>query len=140
MFELLATDRGSKARRGRLTTVHGVIETPAFMPVGTQGSVKAVSPRASDEERDKGLSAGFDCYLTKPIDFHELRQVLGTPSTAPRRAVARIWPRLLECGVFELLKASCTKFDRRSSSGIAITCSSAQAWKRCDDSAGYTDL
>ena len=45
MFELLAEDRQSKARRGRLTTAHGVIDTPAFMPVGTQGSVKAVSPR-----------------------------------------------------------------------------------------------
>lgn len=45
MFELLATDSNSKARRGRLTTAHGVIETPAFMPVGTQGTVKAVSPR-----------------------------------------------------------------------------------------------
>ncbi len=44
-FELLAQDRQSKARRGRLTTAHGVIDTPAFMPVGTQGSVKAVSPR-----------------------------------------------------------------------------------------------
>jgi len=45
MFDLLATDPRSKARRGRLTTPHGVIETPAFIPVGTQGSVKAVSPR-----------------------------------------------------------------------------------------------
>ncbi len=45
MFELLSTDKSSRARRGRLTTGHGVIETPAFMPVGTQGSVKAVSPR-----------------------------------------------------------------------------------------------
>ena len=45
MFQLLATAADSKARRGRLTTAHGVIETPAFMPVGTQGSVKAVSPR-----------------------------------------------------------------------------------------------
>jgi queuine tRNA-ribosyltransferase len=44
-FELLAQDRHTKARRGRLTTAHGVIETPAFMPVGTQGTVKAVSPR-----------------------------------------------------------------------------------------------
>jgi queuine tRNA-ribosyltransferase len=44
-FELLATDRHSKARRGRLTTAHGEIDTPAFMPVGTQGSVKGVSPR-----------------------------------------------------------------------------------------------
>jgi len=45
MFELLARDRESKARHGCLTTAHGAIETPAFMPVGTQGSVKAVSPR-----------------------------------------------------------------------------------------------
>jgi len=45
MFELLAQDRESRARHGRLTTAHGAIETPAFMPVGTQGSVKAVSPR-----------------------------------------------------------------------------------------------
>ena len=44
-FELLAKDRDSGARHGRLTTAHGAIETPAFMPVGTQGSVKAVSPR-----------------------------------------------------------------------------------------------
>ncbi len=45
MFELLKTDPQSKARCGRLTTAHGVIQTPIFMPVGTQGSVKAVSPR-----------------------------------------------------------------------------------------------
>jgi queuine tRNA-ribosyltransferase len=45
VFELFVQDRHTKARRGRLTTAHGVIETPAFMPVGTQGSVKAVSPR-----------------------------------------------------------------------------------------------
>ena len=44
-FELLATDRHSKARRGRLTSARGVIDTPTFMPVGTQGSVKGVSPR-----------------------------------------------------------------------------------------------
>jgi len=44
-FELLANDRHSKARRGRLKTAHGLIDTPAFMPIGTQGSVKGVSPR-----------------------------------------------------------------------------------------------
>jgi queuine tRNA-ribosyltransferase len=45
MFEVRATDKSTKARSGRLTTGHGLIETPAFMPVGTQGSVKAVSSR-----------------------------------------------------------------------------------------------
>ena len=49
MFELLKTDSG--ARRGRLTTARGVIETPMFMPVGTQGTVKTMSP---DELRQLG--------------------------------------------------------------------------------------
>lgn len=44
-FELISRDRQSKARRARLTTAHGIVETPAFMPIGTQGSVKGVSPR-----------------------------------------------------------------------------------------------
>src|SRR5712671_3624613 len=45
MFELLKTDAHTKARLGRLTTARGVIDTPVFMPVGTQGSVKALDPR-----------------------------------------------------------------------------------------------
>jgi queuine tRNA-ribosyltransferase len=45
VFKLSTSDPRSKARRGRLETGHGPIETPAFMPVGTQGTVKAVSPR-----------------------------------------------------------------------------------------------
>jgi len=48
-FELLAEEGG--ARRGRLHTAHGVIDTPAFMPVGTQATVKALTP---DEVRDLG--------------------------------------------------------------------------------------
>jgi len=49
MFELFTQDRQSKARRGRVGTLHGVVETPAFMPVGTQGTVKAVTPRELHE-------------------------------------------------------------------------------------------
>src|SRR5215218_7173564 len=41
-FEVLAT--AGAARRGRLTLAHGTVETPIFMPVGTYGSVKAMSP------------------------------------------------------------------------------------------------
>ncbi len=41
-FECLATD--GAARRGRLTLAHGVVDTPAFMPVGTYGAVKTVTP------------------------------------------------------------------------------------------------
>ena len=45
MFELFKTDPSSKARLGRLTLGHGVVDTPVFMSVGTQGSVKAIDPR-----------------------------------------------------------------------------------------------
>jgi queuine tRNA-ribosyltransferase len=48
-FELHATDPHSKARAGVLQTPHGSIETPIFMPVGTQGTVKALSPREIEE-------------------------------------------------------------------------------------------
>lgn len=41
-FEILATCPRTKARRGRLHTPHGTVETPAFMPVGTQGTVKTL--------------------------------------------------------------------------------------------------
>ena len=41
-FELIAQDEG--ARLGRISTSRGIIDTPAFMPVGTQGTVKGVYP------------------------------------------------------------------------------------------------
>jgi queuine tRNA-ribosyltransferase len=43
-FEVLSTDPRTGARRGRLWTAHGPVETPAFMPVGTYGAVKAMAP------------------------------------------------------------------------------------------------
>ena len=43
-FELLRTDTATAARRGRLRTLHGLVETPIFMPVGTQATVKALTP------------------------------------------------------------------------------------------------
>ena len=50
-FELIKKNARSKARRGRITTLHSVIETPVFMPVGTQATVKAMKP---EEVRDMG--------------------------------------------------------------------------------------
>jgi len=44
-FQLLKTDTVTAARRGRLRTRHGMIETPIFMPVGTQGTVKSLTPQ-----------------------------------------------------------------------------------------------
>ncbi len=48
-FRLQKIDRSGGARAGLLMTDHGVVETPIFMPVGTQGSVKAVSPAELQE-------------------------------------------------------------------------------------------
>jgi queuine tRNA-ribosyltransferase len=48
-FELLATDKTTRARRGRVTTPHGTIETPIFMPVGTHGAMKAMTPAQVDD-------------------------------------------------------------------------------------------
>src|SRR5262249_48326853 len=49
MFELLRTDETSQARLGRLTLAHGVVDTPVYIPVGTQATVKALDPRELDE-------------------------------------------------------------------------------------------
>lgn len=64
-FQLLKTDPQTSARAGLITTSHGSIETPIFMPVGTQGSVKAVLQR--DLEQDVGaqiiLGNTYHLYL-----------------------------------------------------------------------------
>ena len=44
-FDLLPQARRQSARLGRLHTAHGVVETPAFMPVGTQATVKGLTPQ-----------------------------------------------------------------------------------------------
>ena len=66
-FDLLATD--GAARRGRLTLNHGVVETPAFMPVGTYGTVKGVLPQSL---RDMGaqiiLGNTFHLWLRPGLD------------------------------------------------------------------------
>lgn len=64
IFEVEARDPHSRARTGRITTAHGIIETPVFMPVGTRGSIKSLTP---DEVRDHGaqiiLGNTYHLYL-----------------------------------------------------------------------------
>ena len=62
-FELLATDAASHARAGRITTDHGVIETPIFMPVGTVASVKGVQQRELSEDIDAAIILGNTYHL-----------------------------------------------------------------------------
>ncbi|HKQ07473.1 MAG TPA: tRNA guanosine(34) transglycosylase Tgt [Blastocatellia bacterium] len=48
-FEVTASDSATGARAGRITTAHGIIDTPVFMPVGTQGSVKALTQQMLED-------------------------------------------------------------------------------------------
>jgi len=74
-FTIIKKDPNSHARLGRLVTSHGVVETPAFMPVGTQGTVKAVLPRDLREMCCQILlSNTYHLYLRPG---HELVRKLG---------------------------------------------------------------
>src|SRR5499426_1480313 len=72
-FEVLATD--GAARRARLSTPHGSVETPAFMPVGTRGTVKALGP-------DDLIAAGAQIVLANTYHLllrpgHDLIREMG---------------------------------------------------------------
>ncbi|MFZ4772219.1 MAG: tRNA-guanine transglycosylase, partial [Ferruginibacter sp.] len=62
-FELLHTDNQTSARTGRITTDHGIIQTPIFMPVGTVGSVKTVSQQQLKEEVKAEIILGNTYHL-----------------------------------------------------------------------------
>lgn len=71
-YEILHTCKQTGARVGRLTTPHGVIETPVFMPVGTMATVKGLSP---EELKEMGsqiiLSNTYHLYLRPGSDLIE---------------------------------------------------------------------
>jgi len=62
-FSLIKTDSASEARAGVITTGHGTIETPIFMPVGTVGSVKAVTQKQLSEEINAQIILGNTYHL-----------------------------------------------------------------------------
>ena len=72
-FELNSTDKNSKARAGKITTDHGEILTPIFMPVGTAGSVKAVTQKqlAEDVKAQIILGNTYHLYLRPGLDVIE---------------------------------------------------------------------
>ncbi|MFH1196516.1 MAG: tRNA guanosine(34) transglycosylase Tgt [bacterium] len=72
-FQLVKTDNNSKARAGLIQTDHGMIETPIFMPVGTQGTVKAVTPRVlnDDVKAQIILSNTYHLYLRPGTEIIE---------------------------------------------------------------------
>lgn len=82
-FELQYTDPKSNARAGLITTDHGTIETPIFMPVGTVGSVKAVHQRELKEDIQAQIILGntYHLYLRPGMEIMEkaggLHQFIG---------------------------------------------------------------
>ncbi|WP_210463490.1 tRNA guanosine(34) transglycosylase Tgt [Rufibacter roseolus] len=72
-FDLVAKDPASKARAGELTTAHGKIQTPIFMPVGTAGTVKAVHQRELKEDVKAQIILGntYHLYLRPGLNVLE---------------------------------------------------------------------
>ena len=72
-FDLLKTDSQTQARAGTITTDHGVIETPIFMPVGTVASVKGVHQRELKEEINPDIILGntYHLYLRPQTEILE---------------------------------------------------------------------
>ena len=70
-FVLTHTDPGSSARRGTITTDHGEIQTPVFMPVGTAGAVKAIHIRDVKQEINAQIILGntYHLYLRPGLDI-----------------------------------------------------------------------
>ncbi|WP_066829717.1 tRNA guanosine(34) transglycosylase Tgt [Rufibacter ruber] len=72
-FDLVAKDPASKARAGVLTTAHGTIQTPIFMPVGTAGTVKAVHQRELHDDIQAQIILGntYHLYLRPGLNVLE---------------------------------------------------------------------
>ena len=109
-FQLLATD--GRARRGRLTTAHGAVDTPAFMPVGTRAAVKSLSP---DDVRDAGaqivLSNTFHLMVRPGPDL--IRELGGL-----HRFMGWDGPILTDSGGFQVF--SLARLRRLTEDGVAF--------------------
>ena len=72
-FHLVATDINSNARAGKISTDHGEILTPIFMPVGTAGSVKAVTQQQLNEDVQAQIILGntYHLYLRPGVEVLE---------------------------------------------------------------------
>ena len=69
-FELVHKDSKTEARAGKVFTAHGVFETPVFMPVGTQATVKTLAPRDLEEiGAEIILSNAYHLYIRPGIDI-----------------------------------------------------------------------
>ncbi len=119
-FEVLASEAAGAARRGRLHTAHGTVETPAFMPVGTQGTVKAMSP-------DELEAMGFEVVLGNTYHLHARP---GDETVAALGGLHRFmgWNRavLTDSGGYQVFSLS--KLRRLSDEGVEFQSPYDGAW------------
>lgn len=103
-FELFKTDTASNARAGLITTDHGTIETPIFMPVGTVGSVKAVHQRELTDDIKAQIILGntYHLYLRPGLDI--LHQAGGL-----HRFIGWNRPILTDSGGFQVFSLAQTR-------------------------------
>ncbi len=96
-FEVQATCAQTGARAGLLHTAHGTIETPVFMPVGTQGTVKALTPRDLQNDLDAKIILGNTYHLFLRPGHERIERMGGL-----HRFMA--WPRaiLTDSGGFQV--------------------------------------
>lgn len=109
-FELLGTS--GKARRGRFRSAHGTVETPAFMPVGTQATVKCVTP-------DQVLATGAEVVLANTYHMGSDERVAMTERHGGLHALMH-WPKtiLTDSGGFQVFSLP----DKRiSEEGVTFT-------------------
>src|SRR5579864_5805333 len=96
-FEIQAVCPVTGARAGLLHTAHGVVETPVFMPVGTQGTVKGVLPRTLISDLDAKIILGNTYHLYLRPGHETIRRLGGLHKFAA-------WPRaiLTDSGGFQV--------------------------------------
>jgi queuine tRNA-ribosyltransferase len=114
-FSILHRDPASRARTGRASTSHGTFDTPAFMPVGTRGSLKGVSP---DQARDTGAQ------IILGNTYHLLLRP-GAPTVASLGGLQKFsaWngPMLTDSGGFQIFSlAQLAAFDERDGGGVTF--------------------
>jgi queuine tRNA-ribosyltransferase len=110
-FDLIKTS--DKARRGRLHTAHGVIETPIFMPVGTVGSVKAIRPDLLKSELNAQIILGNTFHLYLRPGHKQVEQLGGL-----HKFMNWAGPILTDSGGFQVFSLS--KLRKMSEDGVTF--------------------
>ncbi|HXU36329.1 MAG TPA: tRNA guanosine(34) transglycosylase Tgt [Blastocatellia bacterium] len=111
-FEVTAINSGGLARAGRITTAHGVIDTPAFMPVGTQGTVKALTQQML-EDAGASIILGNTYHLYLRPGHETVNQLGGL-----HRFISWERPILTDSGGFQVF--SLNELRRLSEEGVAF--------------------